>query len=320
MMPGTDNGTGDKSTGQAICTAKAAHRVKPKDGRNDKSFAVILGATSLVGRFLAQRLAACGFEGLCLSRHTGPAPYEAPPGFSWNTLPEGKKLGIPASATLFSLTPATALPALINRIAGGNRLIALSSSSVLFKAQSSSPGERDQAQAQARAEERVRTLCRDRGTAWTIFRPTLIYDPGRDRNVSRIASFVQRFGFFPVVWPGTGLCQPIHADDVAQAMAAASGAAPARDATFDLPGDETLTYVEMVRRIFASLGKRPVLVYLPLSLARAAFFLWQSLTGENYSSAILERMNLALTLDPAPVREHLGSTSRPFRPGFPDLK
>ena len=283
-------------------------------------FAVILGATSLVGRFLTQRLAACGFKGLCLSRHIGPTPYEAPPGFSWHSVSEGKNLDIPASATLFSLTPATALPALINRIAGGNRLIALSSSSVLFKAQSSYPDERDQAQAQARAEDRVRTLCRDKGIAWTIFRPTLIYDPGHDRNVSRIASFVQRFGFFPVVWPGTGHCQPIHADDVAQAMVAASGAALARDTTFDLPGDETLTYIEMVRRIFASLGRRPVLVYLPLSFARAAFFLWQTLTGENYSSAILERMNLALTLDPVRVRKQLGIASRPFRPEFGELK
>ena len=287
---------------------------------SEERFAVILGATSLVGRYLAQRLAGRGFRGLCLSRHNGPAPYEAPPGFSWNTVPEGKNLDIPASATLFSLTPVTALPALINRIAGGNRLLALSSSSVLFKAQSSSPGERDRAQAQARAEERVRILCRDKGIAWTIFRPTLIYDPGRDRNVSRIATFVRRFGFFPVVWPGAGYCQPIHAGDVAQAMVAASGVDLARDTTFDLPGDETLTYREMVRRIFASLGRRPVLVYLPLSLARAAFYLWQTLTDEKYSSASLERMNMALTLDSARVQEVLGLTCRPFRPEFPDLK
>ena len=63
-----------------------------------------------------------------------------------------------------------------------------------------------------------------------------------------------------------------------------------------------------------------MLVYLPLSLARAAFFLWQTLTDENYSSAILERMNMALTLDPVRVREQLGITSRPFHPEFPDLK
>ena len=66
-------------------------------GMREKQFAVILGATSLVGRYLAQRLADSGFEGLCLSRHIEPIPYQMPPGFSWNAVSEGeKKLHIPA--------------------------------------------------------------------------------------------------------------------------------------------------------------------------------------------------------------------------------
>ena len=174
-------------------------------GTGEKPFAVILGATSLVGRHLVKRLADSGFNGLCLSRQIEPTPYEAPPGFSWHNVSEGKNLSVPASATLFSLTPITSLPALLKSTAGGHRLIALSSSSVIFKTQSSNPGERDQAEAQGRAEQKVRTLCQDRDIIWTIFRPTLIYDPGRDRNVSRIATFIQRFWFFPVVWPGTGI-------------------------------------------------------------------------------------------------------------------
>ena len=287
---------------------------------SEKQFAVILGATSLVGRYLAQRLADSGFEGLCLSRRVEPTPYETPPGFSWDTISAEKNISIPASATLFSLAPVSVLPALITRIAGGNRLIALSTSGVLFRAQSSNPDERYSAEALGRAEERVLALCRQHGIAWTIFRPTLIYDPGFDRNISRIAAFVQRFGFFPVVRPGAGQRQPIHADDVAQAMVAASSSPRARNMLFDLPGGETLTYREMVRRIFESLGRRPVLVYLPLSFARAAFYLWQTLTGEKYSAASLERMNMALTLDPAPVQEALKLTSRPFRPEFPDLQ
>ena len=284
---------------------------------SEKQFAVILGATSLVGRYLVERLADSGFEGLCLSRRVEPTPYKTPPGFSWDTISADKNISIPASATLFSLAPVSVLPTLITRIAGGNRLIALSTSRVLFKAQSSNPNERDIALAMERAEEKVRALCQDREIALTIFRPTLIYDPGRDRNVSRIAAFVQRFGFFPIVRPGTGRRQPVHADDVAQAMVAAPGAPRARDALFDLPGGETLTYREMVRRIFESLGRRPILVYLPLSLARLAFYAWQTITGEKYNSASLEQMNMALTLDPTPVQEALGITCRSFRPEFP---
>ena len=292
-------------------TSSADNRV------SEKPFAVVLGATGLGGRYLVKRLADNGFEGLCLSRRAEPAPYEIPPGFSWGVMRAGEALDIPASAALFSLAPISALPALIPRITGGNRLIALSTSSVLFKVESSDPDERELAQALARAEEKVQSLCQDRGLAWTIFRPTLIYDPGRDRNVSAIAAFVQRFGVFPLVWPGSGSRQPIHADDVALALVAAANAPRARDALFDLPG-ETLTYREMVRRIFEALGRRPVLLYLPPSLARGAFYAWRAITGEKYSSASLDRMNMTLTLDPTPVREALGVTCRPFRPEFPE--
>ena len=281
-----------------------------------KPFAVILGATSLVGRHLAARLAAHGFEGLCLSRLAGPAAYEMPRGFAWGTLGKGETLDVPAMATLFSLVPVSALPELLLRVTGAGRLIALSTSGIVFKAQSSDPDERETAQVLERAENKARSLCRDRGVACTILRPTLIYDPGRDLNVSTIAAFVQRFGFFPMVRPGTGGRQPIHADDVAQALVAAATTPRARNSRFDLPGSETLTYREMVDRIFESLGRRPVILYLPLSVARMAFYLWQALTDRKYSNTCPERMNMTLTLDPTPVQEVLGIACRPFHPEF----
>ena len=282
-----------------------------------KRYAVIFGATSLVGRHLLRRLAEYGFTGLCLSRHAEPAPCETPQGFSWGTVSEEDGLRVPASTTLFSLVPIPALPPLIARTVGGNHLIALSTSSAIYKAESPDPTERQLAQDVRRAEKEVGRLCRAKGIAWTIFRPTLVYDPGHDRNISAIAVFIRRFGVFPVVWPGSGRRQPIHADDVAQAMVAALNAPGARGVLFDLPGGETLTYREMVRRIFQSLGRRPVLLYLPLGLARVAFYVWHTVTGAKYSAASLERTNMDLTLDPAPVRDALGIACRPFRPEFP---
>ena len=287
------------------------------DTSDGKSFAVICGATSPVGRYLVKRLVECGFEGLCLSRREGSDRYDTPPGFAWKTISEDESLRVPASATLFSLVPISVLPALARRVSGGDRLIALSSSSAHFKAASPDPGERDLARALGRAEKAVRRHCLDKGIAWTIFRPTLVYDPGRDRNVSAIAAFVQRFRVFPIVWPGTGRRQPIHADDVAQALAVAARIPQTRGRRFDLPGGETLTYREMVRRVLESSGKFAFPVYLPLGLARGAFRVWQTFTGTQYSIASLERMNMDLILDPAPVREVLGFDCRPFRPAFP---
>ena len=162
---------------------------------------------------------------------------------------------------------------------GGRRLVALSTASVTYAAGSSDSAERARSEEVRRAEEDVGRLCRERGIAWTILRPTLIYDPGRDRNVSAIAAVARRFGFVPVAWPATGRRQPIHADDVAQAMVAALDAPGAADAILGLPGGETLTYRDMVRRIFQSLGRRPVLLYLPLGPARLAFRVWLTADG-----------------------------------------
>ncbi len=287
---------------------------------SQKPYAVILGATSLVGRYLAERLSVMGYEGLCLSRRTEPVPYILPGGFSWHTVRAEENICIPASATLFSLIPVVALPALLKRITGGNRLIALSSSAFFFKAQSPDPKERKSAFAIARAEKKVELLCQDRKAPWTVFRSTLIYDPGHDRNITAIAAFAKRYKFFPVVYPGKGLRQPIHADDVAQVMVAVSNDARTHNRFFDLPGNETLTYHEMVSRIFRFLGQRPVILYLPLSLARALFYVWQKLTGMQYSNASLERMNQALTLDPEPLQQLLNIRYKRFPPNYEELQ
>ena len=293
-------------------TAARAH------GQGEERFAVILGATSIVGRYLARRLADGGFEGWCVSRRADLAPWEAPPGFRWRDLAEDTIAGAPAHSTWFSLIPIPALPALVaGGVRPGERLVALSTSSARFKAESSDPEERRLMERVRRAEEEIGKTCEEQAAAWTIFRPTLVYDPGRDRNVTMIATVVRRFGVFPVVWPGRGGRQPIHADDVAHAMTVALGAPGARNRLMDLPGGETLTYREMVRAVFRSLGKRPILVYLPLGLARFAFRAWRAASGAEYSAASLERMNASLTLDPGPVREVLGITCRPFRPEFP---
>ena len=280
------------------------------------SHAVVFGASSMVGRHLVRRLAERGAAAHCLSRRSTPSPQEAPQGISWRTLPAQGTLRVADTADLLSLVPIAALPPLIARTKGGRRLVALSTARVTYTAGSSDPVERAMTAEVRQAEVDVARLCRERGIAWTILRPTLIYDPGRDRNVSAIAAIARRFGFVPVAWPASGRRQPIHADDVAQAMIAALDAPDAANAILGLPGGETLTYRDMVRRIFRSVGRRPLLLYLPLGPARLAFRIWVALTGADYSAASLERMNMDLTLDPVPAREVLGMTFRPFRPEF----
>ena len=281
---------------------------------SEKPCVAILGATSPVGRYLVRHLVDSGCEGLCFSRRTSSVPYELPPGFSWTTGSEERQPRVPT--ILFSLVPLPVLPSLIDRMTNIKLLIALSTSGVTYKTKSADPKERCLAQAVIAAERKIRLTCQDRGICWTILRPTLIYDPGHDRNISEIAAFIRRFGMFPIIWPGTGLRQPIHAVEVAQAMVAALTADGVRKTILDLPGGETLTYRDMVRRIFKSLGRRPVLLYLPLGPAQMAFRAWKTMTGARYSTVALERMNMDLVFDSRPMQETLGMRPRPFVPEF----
>jgi nucleoside-diphosphate-sugar epimerase len=78
----------------------------------------------------------------------------------------------------------------------------------------------------AEAEAEVERFCAEPGVAWTILRPTLIYDEGRDGNVSRLAGLIRRFGVLPLSGEGEGLRQPVHAEDLAVGACAPPARAP----------------------------------------------------------------------------------------------
>ncbi len=102
------------------------------------------------------------------------------------------------------------------------------------------------------------------GHAWVILRPTLIYGFGRDKNIAEMARFIRRFGFCPVLGKAAGLRQPIHAEDVAAACLAALQTPCAANRAYNISGGATLTYRDMVARVFSALDRRPRLLSVEL--------------------------------------------------------
>jgi nucleoside-diphosphate-sugar epimerase len=119
------------------------------------------------------------------------------------------------------------------------RLVAFSSTSRFTKQTSDVPEERAVAASLAEAEAEVERFCAEQGVAWTILRPTLIYDEGRDGNVSRLAGLIRRFGVLPLSGGGEGLRQPVHAEDLAVGALRAAGSPAAENKAYDLVGGET---------------------------------------------------------------------------------
>lgn len=154
---------------------------------------------------------------------------------------------------------------------GVRRVISFSSTSRFTKQASASPYDLEVVNKLIAAEAHVAAECERLGIAWTIFRPTLIYGgAGGDRNIADIARLIRKFGFFPLCGAGSGRRQPVNARDLAFACVQSLAAAASYNKAYNLSGGETLAYVDMVRRIFETLGCRPICVRFPIIAFRVA--------------------------------------------------
>jgi nucleoside-diphosphate-sugar epimerase len=278
-----------------------------------KTPVLVLGATSLIGRFALPRLQALGVEFHALSRT---APSET--GWVRADLSDpGLADRLPECRTVLSLSPVwhlpQALPAL--KAKGMQRLVAFSSTSVSAKAASPDAYEQEVVKRLSDGEEAVRKFCEANDVAWTILRPTLIYAEGQDQNVSRLARLIGRLGFLPLAGKGEGLRQPVHADDLAAAAIAAAASPAAENRAYDLPGGETLTYRQMAGWVFEGMGRRPAILPLPEGLWRLAFALARPfLPGA--TAQMGARMSEDLTFSGSAAAADFGWNPRPFRPDF----
>lgn len=278
---------------------------------------LVLGATSLVGRFLLPLAAERELGIIAVSRRS--APGDTRPGIWINvdlTAP-GSLCHLPQAQTVLSLSPIWLLPAALKALRGRgmDRLVAFSSTSRSTKAASPDPEERAVSGRLADAETATIAFCQEHGVAWTVLRPTLIYAEGQDANVSRLAGLIRRARVLPLSGRGEGRRQPVHAQDLAFAALAAADSDAAAGKAYDLPGGETLSYRIMVQRIFEGLDLPPRIVSVPPPLWRLALRL-ASRVLPGATAAMGDRMAEDLVFDPEPARRDLGWAPRAFHPRF----
>ena len=294
----------------------------------DKQQIGIIGATSFVGECLLDRLAGLDVEITAFSRKPQKISSDRHASkLSWRVLGENAAdpLAMPYSVETraienwVSLGPIWALPELFPMLEayGIRRIVALSSTSRFTKKTSRDASEQALAEHLISGEEILKAWAEKQGVEWVIIQPTMIYGYGKDRNVARIAHFIERFGFFPLLGKATGKRQPVHVEDVVDACCSALFSERALNRSYIVSGKEQLTYRAMVERIFLSMGKSPVLLSLPLGVFQyAVMFLrilprFKSLTVEMAS-----RMNQDMVFDHEEAAQDLG-----FKPrGFLDSK
>ena len=289
---------------------------KKEDVMDSQGNLLVIGARSLIGRRLREVVS--GWPGEV--RFTSRRPLSGQSLIFDLDHPETFDPGLEFTHVIMCSPIWLANDAVLNRLVqlGMKRLIAFSSTSRLTKGASSEPAEREVVEQLAQGEGAIATFCPRYGVAYTILRPTLIYDEGQDENVSQIASLIRKLGFFPVCGPATGLRQPVHARELARAALQALPARAAFDRDYNLSGGGALTYRAMVERIFRGLGRKPLIVSLPLevwkfALAVVDWFRPNKTLKRNIS--MVARMNVDQWFDHAAATHDFGYEPGPFVPG-----
>lgn len=118
---------------------------------------------------------------------------------------------------------------------------------------------------------------RESHLAWTILRPTMIYGTPEDRNIIRLITLVDRCPMIPVV-ASEALQQPVHVEDVAAAIVASIGTSGTVGQVYTTSGGSPLSLRQMVEETAAALGKRRVIVRVPLGPVRLAAGLYNRLS------------------------------------------
>lgn len=266
---------------------------------------LVCGASSQIGHFLLPRLVASGEAVLALSRR----PRAARAGVTWlhGALPDAMP-ALPPLSAIISFGPLQALADWLARtsVVDAPRVIATSSMSAQSKRDSIVPAERMLAQQLRDGEAALASACAASDCAWTVLRPTLVYGAGLDKSLTPIARRAARTHLFPLP-AGRGLRQPIHADDLAQAVLAAMDCPDSAGRVLAIGGGERLPAAAMFERVRNCLPAATVPLPVPAWLLRWARVV-PRLRGP------LSRLDEDLIADNAEVERLLGIHPRAFAP------
>lgn len=105
---------------------------------------------------------------------------------------------------------------------------------------------------------------------WTILRASMIYGGSQDNNLTHLVRWLKSTPVFPL--PGTGSMrwQPVFTWDVISAIEAALDRPQTIKKAYTLAGPEPITLREMIETILRCMGKRVLLVPVPIAFLRFA--------------------------------------------------
>ena len=238
--------------------------------------AIVTGAFSYTGRYVARRLLDEGVGVRTLTRNPEPGPARP---FRWTGAGGSPGLLRPGRAVRSMQGAGVLYNTYWIRFGRGRTTFeqAVENSRVLFDAAvragvgrfvhfSVANASPDSALPYFRGKGQVEEILKETGIPYAIIRPSLVFGGG-DLLLNNMAWALRRFPVFPVFGSGDYRVQPIYAED----LAARPLAAGFRNDSFgaDAAGPDTFTFEELLRVLASAVNARVRLVHTPPSLGFA---------------------------------------------------
>lgn len=104
--------------------------------------------------------------------------------------------------------------------------------------------------------------------AYTIIRPTLVYDDHGGVEFSRYLDYLERFPVVPFIGRGDALKSPVHADGIARGLIAVAGNERTFGKTYNFSGGEALSIRELSKLMLRHRGRSRLFVPVPVWACR----------------------------------------------------
>jgi uncharacterized protein YbjT (DUF2867 family) len=152
------------------------------------------------------------------------------------------------------------------------------------------------ASAYIRARGEGEVVVREAFPSATIIRPSVMFGLD-DHFLTTLARLLRILPVYPLFGRGRTRLQPVHVEDVAEAIArVVAGATGAGHPCYELGGPRTYTYAELLRGVADRMGKRARLLPLPFALWETLAFLAEFAPGAPLTRnqvALMRRDNVA---------------------------
>jgi uncharacterized protein YbjT (DUF2867 family) len=155
------------------------------------------------------------------------------------------------------------------------------------------------------------------GFEWVVLRPSMIYGTPADRNLARLLRWIERCPIVPLPGGGATPQQPVHVEDLCEAILAALERPGVSGRAYDVGGPRPLPLAEAVHIAAAALGRRVWTPHLPIGPVHGAVSLLRALRLPSpVRPEQVLRLHESKAVDIGPARAALGFAPRSFEDGI----